>query len=363
MTPAADLDCLVIADDLTGACDAGAPFVTRGLRTVVPLSADAAAGDCRAIAVSTDSRDLEPSEIREAMRDVSRRVAGRSARIMFTKIDSTLRGSPGCQIAAAMEEFGCRAAVVCPAFPAMRRIVRNGFLAVEESPEFAPVRLALRISSVHVTLGELAWAIEHGARIVSLDADCDDDLDRIAAAAFVLEGPILWAGSSGLAAAVARAMGGARVPSTRPSGTGPVLFCIGSDHPVTLAQQKTLVESRTVVRGALSKANLDIPAALARGEHVLLCIDHDLGGEAVRRRIGAAAPAAMLLSGGDTAALVCRALGVEAIELCDELLPGIPLGSLRGGDFNGVPVVTKSGGFGTSDTLIRIADYFSCPNS
>ena len=363
MMPAADLDCLVIADDLTGACDAGAPFVIRGLRTVVPVSGDAAVAGCRVMAVSTGSRDLEPAAIREAMRAVSRRVAGKSIYQTFIKIDSTLRGSPACHIAAAMEEFGCRAAVVCPAFPAMRRVVRDGLLHVIGAPEFAPVRLASRISSVHVALGELALAIKRGARVLSLDAECDADLDQIAAATLALKGPILWAGSSGLAAALARVLGAVRVPSKRPSRTGPVLFGIGSDHPVTVAQENALVAARTVVRGALSDADWDIPAVLARGSHALLCVDRDLGGEELRRRIGGAAPAALMLSGGDTAALVCRALVVEAIDLSDELLPGIPLGSLRGGDFNGVPVVTKSGGFGTSHALIRIADYFSCPNS
>lgn len=359
--PAADLDCLLIADDLTGACDAGAPLVARGLRTVVPLSA-ATAADSRVIAVSTDNRDLPPAGIRESMRAVSRRMAGIAVRLVFAKIDSTLRGNPGCEISAAVEEFGCRAAVVCPAFPAMRRIVRGGFLQVAGSPEFEPVPLAARLSSVHVAPYELASAIEGGARVVSLDAECDADLDRIAADIFALEGPILWAGSAGLAGALARSLGGTRAFPPRPPRTGPVLFCIGSDHPVTAAQEKTLLAARSVVCAGVSEAGLDIAASIGRGSHVLLRIDREICAGTPLRRIASAAPAALMLSGGDTAASVCRALSVEAIELRGELLPGIPLGILRGGDCEGIPVVTKSGGFGTCDALIRIADYFSCPN-
>jgi uncharacterized protein YgbK (DUF1537 family) len=82
----------------------------------------------------------------------------------------------------------------------------------------------------------------------------------------------------------------------------------------------------------------------------------------VRELLAGAPAAALVLSGGDTASLVCRAAGVRRIELCDEIVPGVPRGILRGGEFDGASVATKSGGFGDRDALIRIADYYSCPN-
>jgi uncharacterized protein YgbK (DUF1537 family) len=82
----------------------------------------------------------------------------------------------------------------------------------------------------------------------------------------------------------------------------------------------------------------------------------------VRERIAGTPAAALVLSGGDTASAVCRAIGVQRIELCDEIVPGVPRGILRGGDFDGLSVATKSGGFGERDALIQIADYYSCPN-
>ena len=83
--------------------------------------------------------------------------------------------------------------------------------------------------------------------------------------------------------------------------------------------------------------------------------------EEVRERITGAPAAALVLSGGDTASLVCRAAGVQRIELCDEIVPGVPRGILHGGEFDGIPVVTKSGGLGDRDALIQIADFFLCP--
>jgi len=38
------------------------------------------------------------------------------------------------------------------------------------------------------------------------------------------------------------------------------------------------------------------------------------------------------------------------------LAPGIPIGTILGGTADGVQVVTKSGSFGDSDSLLRIAD-------
>jgi uncharacterized protein YgbK (DUF1537 family) len=124
-----------------------------------------------------------------------------------------------------------------------------------------------------------------------------------------------------------------------------VLFCIGSDHPVTVEQQRHLL-------------------ALGRSEHVVLNLPvRQTSLERVRELVGNAAgtATALVLSGGDTASLVCRALGVRRIELENEIVPGIPWGYLSGGAFDGWRVATKSGGFGAPHALIQVADFFLCP--
>lgn len=351
------LSCLLIADDLTGACDAAAPFAGAGLPAVVALADSHLPARCRVLALSTESRDAAPQEIRAAIRRTAALASGRHAGIIFKKIDSTLRGNTGVEIAAALEEFHCRAAVVCPAFPAMHRIVQDGCLKVAGAADFEPIHLSGRISCTHISAGELRSAVERGDRILSLDAVCDEDLDRIAAAILALDGPILWAGSAGLASALARLLRPSGATAPRPQATGPVLFCIGSDHSVTLAQQQALLATGHTV---LAPSDETIAAALARGRHVLLRIARGgITAETVHERIAGAAPAAFVLSGGDTASLVCNALGVQAIELCHELMPGVPVGILRGGGFDGTAVVTKSGGFGDSGTLLRVAHVFA----
>jgi uncharacterized protein YgbK (DUF1537 family) len=191
-----------------------------------------------------------------------------------------------------------------------------------------------------------------GARLVSLEASSDGDLDAIVTEGRLLGKRILWAGSGGLAAALARSMPPGPGFDRREPRRGPVLFCIGSDHPVTLLQQERLLAERGVRRCSLG----EIVATLRRGEHAFLRIPREGIAAALLRDIP---PAALILSGGDTASAVCEAIGARAIELCDEIAPGIPRGVLRGGERDGLAVVTKSGGFGGADALIQVADFFS----
>ncbi|CRE33093.1 Uncharacterized protein conserved in bacteria [Bordetella pertussis] len=62
----------------------------------------------------------------------------------------------------------------------------------------------------------------------------------------------------------------------------------------------------------------------------------------------------MVATGGDGASAVLAALQASGIALVDEVTGGV-LGTLTGGQAAGLPVVTKAGGFGEQDVLIRAA--------
>jgi uncharacterized protein YgbK (DUF1537 family) len=369
---AGSIDCLLVADDLTGACDAAVHFAIRGLHPALVVVAPETGGvGARVLAISTGSRDLPPDGIRRALTAAAAGFpAGVAARI-FKKIDSTLRGNTGLEIAAALHSFDCDAAVVCPAFPAMQRVVEGGYLKVTSAPDFAPIDVAALLqrqsgeACAHTRPDGIAPMLSAGARLVTVDAGCDDDLDRIAAAIFPMGRRILWAGSAGLAAALARLPGRAcAAPRRTPARSGAALFCIGSDHRVTLEQQASLLAERPSVLFDPGTATREsIADALARGEHAILRIPRGLVTvERVGQLIAGVPAAALVISGGDTAALVSGAAGVRRIELCDEIVPGVPRGILRGGEFDGAAVATKSGGFGSNGTLIQVADFFRARN-
>ncbi len=322
------------------------------------------------VAISTESRNVESSAAGNLISAAAARLQAISPRLLFKKIDSTLRGHAGVEIAAALDAFDCDAAVVCPAFPAMSRIVSAGHLRVTGDAGFAPIDVTsyLREQGIeqclHADCEAITAAISSGARAVVIDAVHDEDLDRIAAAGLATGLRILWAGSAGLAAALARTLHPATQSHSRPVATGPLLFCLGSSHPVTVAQELALVSRmRVPVVHAERTTREAIGAELRQGRHVVLRIPRGaVSKEQLKELLPNDRVSAVVLSGGDTASLFCRAAGVEHIDLVDEVLPGIPYGVIRGGAFDGISIVTKSGGFGDPDALIQVAEYFSCPN-
>lgn len=361
----------LISDDLTGACDAAVKFRNRGAHTLVSLLDVSLGSDNDVIAVSTETRDLSATEIDQRICAVADRLAPWSPELVFKKIDSTLRGNAGTEIRAAFEAFGCELAVITPAFPDMARIVRDGYLYVESHDSWQPVHVATRLRSQslsecqHLNPVALSSAIHAGQRFLSLEAACNDDLAAIVAALRHEKRRILWAGSAGLASALADAFFSTRqAAAAQPKRSPlPVLYCIGSDHPVTIAQMGTLLSEAHAHRFSVETASAsDIAASIDSGHHIIFAISRHSTQEIIRDLLHPSIDkiAALFLCGGDTASLVCQSLGVDAINLRGEIVTGLPWGRLSGGLFSNLPVATKSGGFGAPDALIKVASFFTC---
>ncbi|HEX5498936.1 MAG TPA: nucleotide-binding domain containing protein, partial [Thermomicrobiales bacterium] len=65
------------------------------------------------------------------------------------------------------------------------------------------------------------------------------------------------------------------------------------------------------------------------------------------------AAGALILTGGDVAAAVCRALGCMRIDVLGEAATNIPLGAIVRSGSSPLPVVTKAGSFGPDDAISR----------
>lgn len=292
--------------------------------------------------------------------------------VIFKKIDSTLRGNPGDEIAICLDVFECDLAVITPAFPEMGRVVRGEYLYSDRDRDWQPVHLPsfLRAQGLpgceHATPGALASALNRNCRYLSFDAEASGDLTAIIRNVLLLNRRILWAGSAGLASALAAALfpalrGETSAPSIEKS---PVLFAIGSNHAVT-AEQVTRLIGRYPIEclDAASATPESVASALSSRRHTLLTIPRETSADrlAILLNSGRQSLGALLVSGGDTAALVCRALEAQAIALEDEIVTGLPWGILEGGLAHGLPIATKSGAFGSPEALIQVADFFSCP--
>ena len=57
------------------------------------------------------------------------------------------------------------------------------------------------------------------------------------------------------------------------------------------------------------------------------------------------------MTGGETLRDLCDGLGVTRLEVDGEIEPGVPTSLLRGGDWDGQRLVSKSGAFGDTGFL------------
>jgi uncharacterized protein YgbK (DUF1537 family) len=175
----------------------------------------------------------------------------------------------------------------------------------------------------------------------------------------------LWAGSGGLACALAKALfyeTARRIE--RSPGNRAVLFCIGSQHPVIAAQLEILKHQRAACEcNARSATAADITTALGAGRHTILRLDvHETEPQRIRELLSGIAEfaEAVVISGGDTLALFCHAMQCGSIEIEDQIAAGMPWGILRGGLLDGLTVATRSGAFGEPGDLTKVADFFTC---
>src|SRR5258708_24823 len=94
---------LIFADDLSGAADCGIACVNAGLSTIVSLGLPSNGLKVDVLSVDADTRSLSVSAAVERMRDLVRVHAADPALLLFKKIDSTLRGHLGPELAAVLE--------------------------------------------------------------------------------------------------------------------------------------------------------------------------------------------------------------------------------------------------------------------
>src|SRR5262249_17938825 len=107
------------------ACDTGSLFTARGGVPLAVWPATPARAPVRVI--DTESRGIAEDD---AAARVARTPTLAPASGYFKKIDSTLRGHLGREVAALMRATGAPTALVCPAFPAQGRQVIDRLLLI-----------------------------------------------------------------------------------------------------------------------------------------------------------------------------------------------------------------------------------------
>ena len=407
---------VIIADDFTGAGDSGVHFARGGFKTALlldPLAIPQAFAGHDALALSTESRFMQPEEAYRAVHESALRCRQAGGLFFYKKTDSVLRGNVGAETAATLDALGYSAALVCSALPGAGRTCVNGELLLGGQPvhttslgqdPFTPVRTSnvaeciagqAPLQAGLISLQDIAAGQEHlrrlvrehldaGCRVLVADAASVEDLAalgklvRYTYEADATVPPLLPVGSGGLAKAIA---GGDHPTVVQPQGR--LLAVVGS-----LSDAAGVQADFACANNAYSALFLDVQAGLrdpdaecariareavqAGDAHMLLRGLHapdqntlsTAEGDAVAALFGRVAHTlcralpfeSIFATGGSTAVAVAGALGVTSVLLVDELLPGVVLSSCAGTEDTNIRwFISKAGSFGGQDTLAAIA--------
>ena len=228
--------------------------------------------------INTQSRGLAPAAAAARVRAVCRGLRAQGRTVWFKKLDSTLRGNVGAELAALHEALAPCVIVCTPALPAEGRTVQDGVLRVAGEPVMAtPYRDEIPAgagagaanSSAVIDVVRRQWpecraahlppsprgpafaeAVNGPVDLVLVDAAGDDDLNALAASTGggAPDGrKLVWAGSAGLLRALASTgasgsevargkHGAASGGATEPVPCGPLVLVCGSRRRLSHGQ-------------------------------------------------------------------------------------------------------------------------------
>lgn len=352
----------LVADDLTGALDTGAELL--GLSGSMPAYwADVTPSELPPSAVlDSGTRELDRAEALARAGALAASLAG--ADIAYKKVDSLLRGHALAEVAATFRSGAWSHGILAPAFPVQGRVTRGGrqfALGADGlwSAVSGDLPAALRLEGVPASLARPG--VDPLAGIGVFDAGDDEDLVRVVETARRCGGPVLWCGSGGLAFALARGADASTLPALRL----PILGVFGSDQPATERQLDACGWWWARLASGGHEDALRVAARLEADGAALVSfvladgLSRKAAAAAIRAAMGTLiahlpAPATLVVAGGETLRALCETLGARCLDLIGSVTPGVPRSVLRGGRWDGVEIVSKSGAFGGPDLLLDL---------
>lgn len=381
---------VIVADDLTGACDTGVQFSRAGLTVNVIIGQEGFREEierCDVLVVDLESRLISADKAFINYFLLGRQLKQYGDILIYKKLDSTLRGNVGAELDGLMDGLGIGTALLAPALPLSGRTVVGGTVFVHgvslAETEFAcdprtPVKHSFIPDIIAVQSNKSCYVITTGQPefinngIYIFDSKCEQDLEKIAQIASEhSEGPILIAGSSGLARHLAHALNCSnisfvfagsvshatreQVQYAREHADAHVLF-LSDLRPERF--DEIISDVRDVLAGG--RRRIIFTTALSRSDVRFEATNAAVQlGKLAALLITTFHPSGVLLTGGETAIHTVQALGGKGLRIKDEILPGIQYGYLAGEHSPPITIVTKAGGFGEEDTIFKIFEFLN----
>ncbi|ABB13931.1 four-carbon acid sugar kinase family protein [Carboxydothermus hydrogenoformans] len=281
----------IIADDLTGASDTGVQFTQKGLRTLVIFDIKNLFEDAKnvnVVVIDTDSRSLTSSAAYQKIKEVSQVLKPKGYKLIYKKIDSTLRGNIGAEIDAIMDVITFDFAAIVPAYPKMGRTTIEGqhflhgvpidkteiandpicpvkdsnivsLLSSQSKRNIGLVNLQTIRSGIENIKAKVDNLLKKDVQLIVFDSETSQDLKIVTEYLSSSNYQILWVGSAGLAESLLDALeftfndiSQFKLLSTE----NPVLLVIGSISKITQQQLSIILKQPNVTSVKLDPLNV-----------------------------------------------------------------------------------------------------------
>lgn len=406
------VDLLMIADDFTGALDAGVRYVEAGIPVSVATDVDYDFGrtpdGVRVLVIAAETRHESPDTAYRIVKQIAERAVQAGITYFYKKTDSALRGNVGAELQAMLDGTGKKRIHFVPALPDMNRITVNGVHYIDGKPvaksvfgqdPFEPVDKS-RVADILAEQTDVpVWEetperIGTGDGICVYDAKSEEDLLAIAGKLKEKEELELTAGCAGFAGAhpFAQKLKGKINISYRLEKT--ILTGCGSINPIT-REQLAEAENSGFLRiflEAEQKANEDWiesgecrelverwSGRLQRRQDLILDANDRTEGETrryaqsrgldtkelrvrisntlgqlLKKLLDKGIRATLILTGGDTLLAFMKQIRVAQLKPLCEIVPGAVLSEFEYKEKH-YHVISKSGGFGQKTFFAEIS--------
>ena len=214
---------LMLADDFTGAGDAGVQMTKNGIEAHIIFDTDEIDPE-KSYVIDTESRNIPAEEAYTKVKSILQSMNPYPYEYYYKKIDSTLRGNLKAEMTAAKEVLKPDLIVFNPANPDSNRMVVDGTLMmngvriteteimkdplclVTEDNLEKLMKKEMEEPVVHFSLNEVRnQTMDVGqAKIVTFDVLENSDLNVVVEYILSLKKKVLWVGSAGMANALVK---------------------------------------------------------------------------------------------------------------------------------------------------------------
>lgn len=262
--------CIVIADDLTGANATGVLLKKMNYKTYTVMNMErlelSTLSDCDCLMYPTDSRGIQAELAYNRVFNVAELLKQKSIKVYSKRIDSTLRGNLGSETDALLDSLGDEyIAISAPCFPASKRVVIGGYMLVNGIPlhkteaaldpktpvhtsevkqifeqqskyKVADIQMKDMMNGKHYLADKMKEAVSDGARTIVLDCVSQEDLDLIADALITSKLKFVAVDPGVFTATIARKL----IVPFQKKDKYKILAVVGSVNPVTKSQMEEL---------------------------------------------------------------------------------------------------------------------------